>query len=179
MSTLSSDLNCLSAVGVEDYYRKLRPTASDRERLRAGKLLVALCGLAAVAIAALIAWKSERVLSLYYAVSSIISGGLAGLFLLAFFSRRANRPGVWCGIVAGLLFTGWATITSGKNKMIDLGDYNFPWPGVMIGVIANLLVLIVGYVASWFFPKHNRGQDVSTFWSWLEKRKHSSSYIIN
>ena len=29
MSTLASDLNCLSAVGVEDYYRKLRP-----ERLR-------------------------------------------------------------------------------------------------------------------------------------------------
>ena len=28
MSTISSDLNCLSAVGVEDYYRKLRPNAT-------------------------------------------------------------------------------------------------------------------------------------------------------
>jgi SSS family solute:Na+ symporter len=116
MSTLSSDLNCLSAVGVEDYYRKLRPNASDRQRLTVGKLLVGLCGLTAIAIAALIAWKSERVLSLYYAVSSIISGGLAGLFALAFFSRRANERGVWCGLVAALFFTGWATLTSGKNK---------------------------------------------------------------
>ena len=30
MSTMSSDLNCLSAVGVEDYYRKLRPDSTDR-----------------------------------------------------------------------------------------------------------------------------------------------------
>ena len=33
MSTMSSDLNCLSAVGVEDYYRKLRPGSTDRQRL--------------------------------------------------------------------------------------------------------------------------------------------------
>src|SRR5262249_27319977 len=128
----------------------------------------------AVAIAALIAWKSERVLSLYYAVSSIISGGLAGLFLLAFFSRRANAGGVWCGILVGLMFTAWATMSSGKNKMIDLGNYNFPWSGVMIGVVANLLVLVVGWLASWLFPA-NREQDAWTFWNWLEKRNRASS----
>src|SRR5207237_738729 len=42
MSMLSSDLNCLSVVGVEDYYRKLRPNSTDRQRLRMGKLIVAL-----------------------------------------------------------------------------------------------------------------------------------------
>ena len=41
MSMLSSDLNCLSVVGVEDYYRKLRPQATDQQRLRMGKLIVA------------------------------------------------------------------------------------------------------------------------------------------
>src|SRR5262249_16995725 len=175
MSTLSSDLNCLCAIAVQDYYRKLRPAASDRACLGIGKVVVALCGFAMVGIAALIAWKSERVLSLYYAVSSIISGGLAGLFLLVFFSRRANQSGVWCGIVAGLLFTPWATLTRGKNKMLDLGDHNYTLPGVMIGVLAHLVVLVVGYLASWLFPRHDRGQDVWTFWAWLEKRKQVST----
>ena len=169
MSTLSSDLNCLSAVGVEDYYRKLRPNASDARRLILGKVMVGICGVAAVGIAALIAWKSQRVLSLYYAVTSIISGGLAGMFILAFLSRRANKQGLWIGIITSLIFTAWATLTSGKNKMFDLGDYNFPWAGVMIGVGAHVIVLVVGYVASLFFPPGGKAE--WTLWGWLEKRK--------
>ncbi len=169
MSTLSSDLNCLSAVGVEDYYRKLRPDSTDRRRLVVGKIIVAVSGLLSVGIAMLIAWKSERVLSLYYAVSSIISAGLAGIFLLAFLSRRANKQGVWIGIIANLVFTAWATLTSGKTKVIDLGGYNFPWAGVMIGVIGHVVVFVVGYAASWFFPPGGRTD--WTLWGWLAKRR--------
>jgi SSS family solute:Na+ symporter len=172
MSTLSSDLNCLSAVGVEDYYRKLRPNATDARRLFMGKLIVGVCGFTAVGIAALIAWKSERVLSLYYAVSSIISGGLAGLFLLAFFSRRANKQGVWIGLIVSLMFTAWATLTSGKNKMLDFGDYNFPWTGVMIGVSGHVIVLVVGLAASFLFPPGGKAE--WTLWGWLKLRGNSS-----
>lgn len=175
MSTLSSDLNCLAAVGVEDGYRRWRPHAPDAHRLRAGRGIVGLCGLAAIGVAALIAWKGERVLSLYYAVSSIISGGLAGLFLLAFLSRRANRQGLWIGLGASLLFTAWATLTSGRNPMLDLGAANFPWTGVMIGVIAHLLVLGVGYPASLAFPAGDRAE--WTLWGWLERRSARSPRI--
>ena len=171
MSTMSSDLNCLSAVGVEDYYRKLRPQASDRQRLNVGKFLVAACGLLAVGIAVVIANRGDRALSLYYAACSIISGGLAGLFLLAFFSRRANKRGLWIGIVANLLFTAWATLTSGKNQMLDLGDFNYTWPSVMIGVIGHVIVLVVGYLASLPFPTDPNLKKEWTIWGWLEKRK--------
>lgn len=171
MSTLASDLNCLSAVGVEDYYRKFRPQATDQRRLAVGKFIVGLCGCLAVGIAALIAWKSDRVLTLYYVVSSIVSGGLAGIFLLAFLSRRANWQGVSIGIASALAFTAWATLTSGKNKMFDLGDHSFPWAGVMIGVIAHLIVLVVGWSASWLFPAPASSVRAMTLWGWLEKRK--------
>lgn len=171
MSTISSDLNCLSAVGVEDYYRKLRPAATDARRLAVGKIIVGVCGGLAVAIAALIAWKSENVLKLYYVVSSIISGGLAGMFLLAFLSRRANRQGVIIGIAASLVFTAWATLTSGKNRLFDWGDHNFPWTGVMIGVIAHLIVLVVGWLASFAFAAPPVETRALTLWGWLEKRR--------
>ncbi len=59
MSTMSSDLNCLSAVGVEDYYRKLRPASTDKERLLTGKFIVAVCGAVAIGIGAIIAWRGE------------------------------------------------------------------------------------------------------------------------
>jgi SSS family solute:Na+ symporter len=171
MSTMSSDLNCLSAVVVEDYYRKLRPAATDRRQLAVGKLVVAVCGLLTLAIAALIAWKSDRSLSLYYAVSSIIAGGLAGIFLLAFLSRRANRQGLWIGIIAALIFTAWATLTCGKYQILHLGAWNFTWPEVMIGVVAHVIVLVVGWSASWLFAPEANVKNEWTLWGWLEKRK--------
>jgi SSS family solute:Na+ symporter len=171
MSTMSSDLNCLSAVLVEDYYRKLRPGATDRQRLSTGKWIVAVCGLLALGIAALIAWKSDRSLSLYYAVSSIIAAGLAGIFLLAFFSRRANRQGLWIGIVAALIFTAWATLTCSKYQMLNFGGWNFTWPEVMIGVLAHIIVLVVGWSASFLFPADLTVRTEWTFQGWMEKRK--------
>jgi SSS family solute:Na+ symporter len=171
MSMLSSDLNCLSAVGVEDYYRKLKPHATDRQRLLAGKLIVAICGAVAVIIALVIAKYSNRVLSSYYIVTSIIAAGLAGLFLLAFLSPRANRQGAYIGILACLLFTTWATLTSGKDPTWNLGAFNFKLHPVMIGVLGHLILLSVGYVASFFFAAPEKESRAMTLWGWLESRK--------
>ena len=170
MSTMSSDLNCLSAVGVEDYYRKLRPNSTDKQRLFTGKIIVAVSGAFAVAIGAFIARKGEGVLTLYYAATAIVAAGLAGMFLLAFFSCRANRQGLWIGLFAALVFTAWATLTGGKYKMVDLG-FNYTWPDVMIGVIAHVIVLVVGWLASFGFPAPQLNTRAMTIWGWLEKRK--------
>ena len=171
MSTMSSDLNCLSAVGVEDYYRKLRPQSTDREQLTMGKIIVAVCGVVAVCVGVFIASKGESALGLYYAATAIVSAGLAGMFLLAFFSRRANRQGLWIGIGANLVFTAWATLTSGKNQALDLGDFNYTWPSVMIGVIGHVIVLVVGYFSSFLFPPDANVKTEWTFWGWIANRK--------
>jgi SSS family solute:Na+ symporter len=174
MSTMSSDLNCLAVVAVEDYYRRLRPDAPDRRRVAVGKIIVGLCGLIAVGVGIVIAWKSESVLALYYAVTSIVSAGLAGMFLLAFLSRRANKQGLWIGIIAALMFTAWATLTGTKYKMVSLGGWDYKWPEVMIGVIAHVIVLVIGYSASWFFPSDAKTNNEWTLWGWLERRRQSS-----
>ncbi|HEY1790164.1 MAG TPA: sodium:solute symporter [Verrucomicrobiae bacterium] len=175
MSTMSSDLNCLSAVGVEDYYRRLRPNSTDRQQLVAGKLIVAICGVIATGIGLFIASKGDSALKLYYAATAIVAGGLAGMFLLAFLSRRANRQGLWIGIAAMLLFTAWATFTSGNDAAINLGDYNYIWPTVMIGVIGHAIVFVVGWFASLFFPADPDLKQEWTLWGWLERRKASGT----
>jgi len=124
----------------------------------------------AVGLGAFIARKGDSALALYYAATAIVSAGLAGMFLLAFFSRRANRQGLWIGIVTALVFTAWATLTGGKYKMLDL-PWNYSWPDVMIGVGAHVLVLVVGYGASWLFPADKNVKTEWTFWGWLEQRK--------
>ncbi|HVM60771.1 MAG TPA: sodium:solute symporter [Verrucomicrobiae bacterium] len=177
MSMLSSDLNCLSVVGVEDYYRKLRPDSTDGQRLVMGKWIVAVCGAISVAIAIVIAVYSNRVLSFYYTVTSIIAGGLAGLFLLAFLSPRANRQGAFAGIAACLLFTTWAMFTSGTPPIWDLGRYNFTLPAVLVAGIGHVLLLAVGYVVSRFFAAEPGGRSL-TLWGWLESRRVSGAEAL-
>lgn len=178
MSSMSSDLNCLSAVGVEDYYRRLRPGSTDRERLAVGKLMVAICGVVAVGVGVFIARKGESALGLYYAATAIVSAGLAGMFMLAFFSRRANRQGLWIGIVSALVFTAWATLTEGRHPALQLG-WSYTWPGVMIGVIAHIMVLVIGWGASWFFPPEADLKKEWTFWGWLEKQRQLRAESVN
>jgi solute:Na+ symporter, SSS family len=177
MSSMSSDLNCLSAVVVEDYYQRLRPYSNDQQRLFAGKIIVGVSGVIAVVLGVYIAAKGESALGLYYAATAIVSGGLAGMFLLAFFSRRANRQGLWIGITCSLAFTAWATLTGGNGHILNL-NWNYTWPSVMIGVIAHLIVLVVGYLASLLFPPERNIKTEWTFWGWLETRKNLSTEKI-
>jgi SSS family solute:Na+ symporter len=151
MSGLASDLNCIAVVGVEDFYRLLRPKATDAQRLRMGKLIVAGCGALCLVIALVLAHSRGGALSMWFSVSAIASGGLAGLFLLAYLSRRATRQGAYLGIAASVLFTAWATLTlKGDNRVLDLGAFNYPWHDLTIGAVAHMVLLAVGYTASFF-----------------------------
>ena len=49
--------------------------------------------------------------------------------------------------------------------------WNFTWPEVMIGVIAHVIVLVVGWSASWLFPAETNLKKEWTLWGWLKKRK--------
>lgn len=172
MSTLAGDLNCIAAVGVADIYRLRRPASTDAERLRAGKFLVAVFGVAGVAMAEVLAHAAGGALETWFAVSAILSGGLAGLFLLAFLSERANRRGVYAGIAASLAFTAWATLTCGKPPMLNLGGVNYPWHELTIGAVAHAILWGVGYAASLAAGgPEDAGLHPVTIRQWLAARK--------
>ncbi|MGA8149546.1 MAG: sodium:solute symporter [Terriglobales bacterium] len=169
MATLSSDLNCLSVVLVEDFYRKLRPHATDLRRLRVAKFSVAVFGLLAVWSAIQLGHTQGTALSLWYTISAIVAGGLAGLFLLGFLSTRANQQGAYVGIVASLMFTAWATLTLNGGSVVNLGKYNFPLHDYMIGAVGHLVLLVVGYFTSFLFHGADRTIEELTLWGWLRR----------
>ncbi|MGA2326379.1 MAG: sodium:solute symporter [Bryobacteraceae bacterium] len=158
MAALASDLNCLGVVGVEDFYRAFRPQSSDRTRLRVGKAIIAVCGILCMCLAVVLAHSRGGALSMWFSASAIVAGGLAGLFLLAFLSKRANRQGIYAGIAACILFTGWATLTVGQKKIVDLGRFNFPWSDLMIGAVGHVMLVVVGYSASLLFSRRQPGE---------------------
>jgi SSS family solute:Na+ symporter len=175
IAMLASDLNCLATITVEDFYKNWRPQATEKSSLRLGKAAVVVSGIAALSIAWLLAHSHGTALSLYYAASSIVAGGLAGIFLLAFLSKRANKAGVQVGIVFNIVFTVWATLTAGVSPLWAGAKFRFMWQDYMIGVVGQFVMLVVGYIASLLLQgiaakrEEDRSEAV-TLWKWLAQR---------
>jgi SSS family solute:Na+ symporter len=158
--SLSADLNSLAAVGVEDYYKKAKPGRTDKQYLFASKTFVVISGLISIIIGALyLSTGNEGVLGVVFTLYAVFSGGIVGIFLLGLFSARANRQGVNIGIIACILFTAYALLTSTpvglKNPklLLDFGNFNFTHHKLMLGVYSHLVVIVVGFIASLFYPK--------------------------
>jgi SSS family solute:Na+ symporter len=151
MSSLDTSINSMAMVSIEDFYRRLRPRTTDRQRLRAAKLATLVWGALGTA-AGLSMIRVERALDFSYVVASILGGGLFGLFLLAFFDRRAHPRGIYLGLAAGIVITTWGTV----DKLADLiaGGASsarppvFPFDPLLLIVLANLASFGVGFVAS-------------------------------
>ncbi len=173
MTMLASDLNSMSVVAVEDFYRFFRPHSTDRERLVAAKTFVVITGVLNIGTALLLVQSKGSALASWFAVSAIASGGLMGLFFLAFLTTRAHRIGVYSGIVANLAFSVWAALTKGKTPLLDLGGWNFPYDELLIGVIGNLLLFTVGLAVSYVVPPEKvlTGVPSQTIWNWLASRR--------
>jgi solute:Na+ symporter, SSS family len=159
--SLSADLNSLAAVGVEDYYRKIYPGKTDKQYLKASRGIVIFSGLLTILIGIFyVNAGSEGVLGIVFTLYAIFSGGIVGIFLLGLFTSRANRQGVNIAIIVCILFTAYAFLTSThiglgdhKKLLLDAGPYNFTHHKLMLGVYSHVVVMVVGYLASLFFPK--------------------------
>ena len=186
MSSLDSDLNCLSAIGVEDYYRRFNPAASDQQCLRVGRWIVVVCGLLSVGAACLyVRTAGATVLAMVFTLYAVFSGGIAGLLALGFFTRRANRRGAYIGIAACIVFTAYAVLTTtpisfggGKRLLLDLGSFNFPHHKYMLGVYSHLVLFIVGYLASLLFPAGRSSDQDLTIYSLLRRRRTGDSLAV-
>lgn len=177
-SSLDSDLNCLSAICLEDYYLRWKPDSTEKHKMFMSKLFIVIAGLGAISVALFYVYAGgEGVLGTIFTLYAIFSGGIAGMFLLGIFSLRANKKGMYFGIAGSIAFTLYALLTStpieiGGNKtlLLDLGSANFTHHKYMIGVYSHIVLMIVAYVASLFF-KGNPVDRSLTYYGWKEVRK--------
>jgi solute:Na+ symporter, SSS family len=170
MTMLASDLNSLAMVLVEDFYRAARPAATDKERLRAARILVVIVGLLNIVTALILVQTKGSALSMWFAVSAIASGGLAGLFFLAFLTRRATRASAWAGIACSSVVTVWAVLTKGAKPLVDLGGFNYPWDDLTIGAVGNIVLFVAGLIAA-AFTKPADIDERGTVWHWHAARR--------
>lgn len=116
-------------------------------------------------------------MNIIFILYAIFSGGIAGIFLLGFFFPRANKGGLAVAIVVCILYTTYAVLTStvvgtGENErlLLDLGKMNFKQDKLMLGVYTHLIILGVGWVASYFFQGEEVDQNL-LYLGWKRARK--------
>lgn len=174
VSSLDSDMNCLAAIGVEDFYQRFNPNCTDKQRLIVGRILVLFAGVSMAGVALLYAaWSGQGVLGVVFKLYAIFSAGIVGIFLLGLFSKRANKQGVHIGIATCIAFTAYAILTTtkiGDSLILDLGNYNFPHHKYMLGVYSHLIVLVVGYFASFLF-KSEEVKDELTIYGYFKLKR--------
>jgi SSS family solute:Na+ symporter len=119
----------------------------------------------------------EGVLGIVFTLYAIFSGGIVGIFLLGLLSARANNQGITIAIIVCIFFTAYAILTSttlrysdGERLILDMGAFNFTHHKLMLGVYSHVVVIVVGYLASLFFPKPILDKRL-LYSGWLEMRR--------
>ena len=146
MSTVDSGMHSIATSLVADVYSKVRPNANDKTRLTMARRITIIAGLLGTLSAYLVSKQDAKSLwDLILLFMALFGSSLAGVFLLGACTKRANTPGVAIGVAASVI-----TLVVLKNME------NAPIHGILTAAVGVLSCVIVGYVASLFFPTMGR-----------------------
>ncbi|WP_418508586.1 sodium:solute symporter family transporter [Corallibacter sp.] len=145
MSSLSSTVNSLSAVTVEDFFNRGSVKLSESKYMMISKSSVVFWGVVCIACSFLFGGSKSAVIEIINAVGSVFYGPVLVTFLLAFFSKKINHIGMNAGIILAVLINLIFSKTMQEIFHIDLGFHVF-W--IWLNFTGVIIALVVAYVVS-------------------------------
>jgi SSS sodium solute transporter superfamily len=165
MSSLSSTINSLSAVTIEDFFNNGNKKLSEKKYMYISKGLVVFWGVVCILAAYLFGNSQSTVIELINAISSLFYGPILAAFVIAIFLKKVNHKGMNAAIITAVtvnlifkylpelvyLFS-QGNFYSGNGSvhlaLAKLGIYNVPdlfwiwynFTGFIIAIIAALVV---------------------------------------
>ena len=134
MSTIATSVTSSSTIILTDYYQHFRKHAGNRERMLVLKLSSVGVGVAGILVA--FAFMSvQSALDAWWALASIFSGGMLGLFLLGYISRKARKFDAVLGVVCGVILVCWIVISPFVHANLAI-------------VFGTLLIFLVGFLSA-------------------------------
>ncbi len=143
MSTISTSLNSSATILLDDYYGRFVDRKVTEKRsmlvLRVATVLWAIC---AMGIALAMTTFVRSALDTSWTLSGIFSGGMLGLFLLGFLSRRTASRGAAAGVAAGVAVIFWMTVSPRWEWWPE--GLRSPFHGFLTTVFGTTAVLLTG-----------------------------------
>ena len=144
MATLSSIMNSVSTVASVDFYEKLVLRPDPAKCVRFAEWMTVVAGLLGIGCALLLSrYDIHSLFDVSIELAGLLGGGFAGAYTLGMFTRRANSPGVAIGAAASITLTTIAWFFKLVHPYFYLA-------------ISIMLCIVIGYVASLFFPAPTR-----------------------
>ena len=136
MSSLDSSMNSVATAFTTDFYRRFRPQVSDHSCLRVARIVTVIIGLGGMALAlAMDSWDIDSLWKQFNRFLGLFGAGLAGLFLLAVFTRRTSGVGALLGLLGSAAVQYWL-------RELDCIH------GIMFNVTGIGSCFIIGYAVS-------------------------------
>ena len=145
MSSLSSTVNSLSAVTVEDFFNRGKVKLTDKKYMFISKGSVVFWGAVCIASAFLFGGSKSAVIEIINAIGSVFYGPVLVTFFLAFFSKRVNHIGMNTAIISAVLINLVFSKTIQELFHIDLG-FNIFW--IWLNFTGVIIALVVAYGVS-------------------------------
>lgn len=148
MSTVSTSINSSATVILSDHFRKyIHPNPSEKLSLRVLRLSSLIMGLLSIVVG--LAFNGvNSALEAWWALSSIFSGGILGLFLLGLLSKAKNPQAIFA-VILGVLVIGWMSLSTIliQNGMSE--TFANPLHTNMTIVMGTLTIFLVGFGLTW------------------------------
>lgn len=158
MSSLSSTVNSLSAVSVEDFFNRGTKKLSTKKYMILSKASVVFWGVVCIACSFLFGGSKSAVIEIINAIGSVFYGPVLVTFLLAIFSKKVNHIGMNAGIITAVLINLLFSKTIQGLFNIDLG-FDIFW--IWLNVTGVVIALVVAYVVSMLTSKVAVKEDAS------------------
>ena len=157
MSTVATSVTSCSTIILTDYWTRLRQhishnksfEASDREHLMVLKVSSVIIGALGI-IVALALVNVDSILDAWWKLSSIFSGGMLGLFLLGYMSRKVSNMAAFVGVTCGFAVIAWI---SGWQWL------HLPDPGMheyLAIVFGTVTIFLVGFALAMIFDRKKK-----------------------
>lgn len=146
MSTVSTSLNSTATIVLTDYYRKfINRQAGEKACMNVLRLTSMVTGLLGIVIAILLVGV-ESVLDAWWALASIFSGGMLGLFLLGFIVKKSGRTEAITGVIIGVIIIIWMSLSPILFTEGNLLAFRSPFHSNLTIVFGTMTIFLAGFL---------------------------------
>lgn len=136
MSSLSSTINSLGAVTVEDIFNRGSKKLDDQTYMKYSKLSIIFWGIVCIGAAYLFGNSEGTVIELINIISSQFNGPILATFVIAILIKRVNHVGMNAGLIGGVVI----------NILIKINFDNIFW--IWFNLTGFVLTLVIALVVS-------------------------------
>lgn len=147
MSTVSTSINSTATIVLSDYYQKyFNKNADDKSSMKVLYSASVIFGILGVLISLSLVGV-ESVLDAWWSLASIFSGGMLGLFLLAFLSKKVRNMDAAIGVIVGVLVIIWMSLSPLYFTEGKLLAFRSPFHSNLTIVIGTMAIFLVGFLS--------------------------------